>query len=322
MTSTTEQQAERAIQVDDRKPTPRSRRTPTLEQIKSAVELSGYLLEARIAQKLGEVGFYANPNAYVEHPITKGELIEIDVDGGNEKTILNEKSVVLGSAGVRLFIECKNNEQPLAVFLKQERHPRNNAWRIVHSGPPATLEAPQFNNPDVPVSLGACDWHHYCQPTEIATQFCTFKSQNGTWAADSSEKYRNSLNKLCLAVAGRAPRAASAQAGMFCVRLHYPILVLQGGLVAVSAVAEGTQVKPIGHVQLHRSARIGGKTLRLQIDIVTESHFPHLLEAIAAEFATLVENTNELRKELLSEVRRESREAIKRLTEEAERRLT
>jgi len=93
---------------------------PTKEQIKKAIEQSGYLLEQRICPIIEKYFFLTTPNEQYQDQDT-GKSREIDIHAIVLNSLFrNEYSDTFATI---LLIECKNNSTPVVFFTQQNPIP-------------------------------------------------------------------------------------------------------------------------------------------------------------------------------------------------------
>jgi hypothetical protein len=257
---------------------------PTLEEIASAIESSGYLIEARVARVLDDRGFFVQPNVFHLDPKDTTKTFEIDAVGRRGELVNPEN----GSAVVAsVLVECKNNALPFAFLVQRQEIGELNENQIQYGGYPSFISEPE-TSVRVPLhkSLGMKEWHHYCKAVEVATQFCAIerdKKSDKKWTAEANERYTKSFSNLALA-------AVQDWEGMFglhleCiqVQLTYPVAVFQGPICVVREKSGNAQVEYANHIQLHHVASLNGQLRGVQIDVVTEDEFPNLLATFESE---------------------------------------
>ena len=89
---------------------------PSLDDIKSALVKSGYLLEQRICQPIASKGYTLYPNDQYEDDET-GKSREIDLVAEKTYIIQGSKTVIISS---HLVIEAKTNSYPVVLFLNEK----------------------------------------------------------------------------------------------------------------------------------------------------------------------------------------------------------
>jgi hypothetical protein len=289
--------------------------TATPEQMQAAIESSGYLLEGRIAQVMANSHFDVQPNSFHSNPSDGGKAIEVDVEGSIvsllQHTRENDDSVT-----ARLLVECKNNSQPVAFFIRNQLSPAVNDSRIRYCGfPEYSMDA----ETKIPVALHELlemrHWHHYCESREIATQFCGFTRAKKEWKAEPMEHYSKSFSQLATVTGTRSLSWFDLKAQSIQVQLIYPVVVFQGQLFCVRNEGGKARVEPTEQIQLHHSALVNGTVVSVQIDIVSEAGFPALMARILGDLKDLKYRIKSLHPQLLKsavEQKRGSQDAATR----------
>ena len=142
------------------------------------------------------------------------------------------------------------------------------------------------------------EYHHYFTGN-IATQFCSFKQKkegNREWMAFHEVSHFESFQKLSDAIeyfiCKYYERWVSSPRTGVDIRLYYPILVVQGDLLEVLPSKRSLRVKQVRSVRYRRSAILNGEEAHYQIDVVTETFLPELLQIIDKE---LLETASRIR---------------------------
>jgi hypothetical protein len=76
------------------------------------------------------------------------------------------------------------------------------------------------------------------------------------------------------------------------VQASYPVVVFQGPIYRVEDSNGKAKVELVDRLQLHHSAVVNGRMVQVQIDVVTEAAFPHLMEEILQELKTFRDKIN------------------------------
>lgn len=137
--------------------------TQKLEEYKSAIENSGFLLEARVCGVIRILDYVLTPNSPIPHPEQPNELIEVDVEASAFDFVPKGG---WSSTNVILLIECKLNTQPIAFFSHPQPSPEN-SYLAAHCTDPGTAKL----GFDLLEDMSVEKWHHYAGAT-VATQFC------------------------------------------------------------------------------------------------------------------------------------------------------
>jgi len=268
-------------------------------EMATAIESSGYLIEARVARLMTEHGFFVQRNIFSTNPNDPAKPIEIDVTGRCFEWV-NERNKSTVTASV--LVECKNNTQPFAFFVQPQEIPELNENWIKYGGFPS-FSLDQETKIQIPLHklLEMNDWHHYCATTEVAVQFCSFTRPNKkkNWKAEPNENYSKSFSNL-------AVMAAQDWEGMFGLHLQniqvqmtYPVVVFQGPIYRVLEEQGKAKVEAVRHIQLRHSANLNGDLVTVQIDVVTEPELPVLVRTIQAELKMCRDRINLLYDRLL-----------------------
>ena len=262
----------------------------TPEEMSQAIDSSGYLIEARVARVLTESGFFVQQNIFSANPNDATKAIETDVVGRSFEWV-NETSGSTASASV--LVECKNNNQPFAFFLQNQRLPELNDNWILYGGFPSYSLDPETKI-HIPLHklLEMQNWHHYCASREVATQFCSFNRNGKKWKAEPNENYSKSFSNLAAASARDWEGAFGLHLQSIQVQLTYPVVVFQGPIYCVFEEQGRAIVEAASHIQLHHSAIVDGELLKVQIDVVTESEFTKLLSTIRSELRVFRDRIN------------------------------
>ena len=143
-------------------------------------------------------------------------------------------------------------------------------------------------------------WHHYCQPSEVVTQFCGFTRAGKKWKADPMNKYSTSFADVALMAALDSDGAFDLGRKNIQVQLAYPVVVFQGPIYRVRDKLGKATVEEVTHLQLNHSATLNGRLIEAQIDLLTESAFPSWMEMILTELRTFRDSINALYPRLLN----------------------
>jgi hypothetical protein len=261
-----------------------------LEEMAEAIESSGYLIEARIARVLAERGFFVQRNIFSTNPNDATKAIETDVIGRCFEWV-NEGNGSTASASV--LVECKNNAQPFVFFVQRPEIPELNDNWIQFGGFPAYSLDPE-TKVHVPLHklLEMKDWRHYCQTTEVATQFCSFARDGKKWKAEPNENYSKSFSNLALTASRDSEGMFGLQLQNIQVQMSYPVAVFQGPTYRVVEEHGKAKVEAASHIQLHHSAIVNGDLVTVQIDVVTEGELPSLIATIQSELKVFRDRIN------------------------------
>jgi hypothetical protein len=221
---------------------------PTVDQILSALENTGFLLEYRVAQKLQELKFYA----YLNHPFVDPEskkTREIDVlaeiynnvrEGGFPKVMVHAS----------LIVECKNYRDPLLVIGQEDQKIYHNDQPIITFDPLQYSFARKHtgNSAGIRFELRLGDLPSNCTQGFIASQLIKMNRNHGSWQASNDSIYDSIVYPL--AKASQNETAEIANVGdddpdakpwhLPSFEYIFPILVTSAKIFAVDVVPNGT----------------------------------------------------------------------------------
>jgi hypothetical protein len=275
--------------------------SPSRDQMLTALESSGYLLEQRVERVLQRHGYKVESNPVYPDLLT-GKQREFDIfatrhfDAGE------------GTLNPALVCECKNNAYPVVLFARDvssnptEREFDDDIWT---SGLPggfwtgtAYCTLPSFADFGV--------FHHY-YAGQISTQYCSFKppkQPNGTWTALHDEQHHLALDGLLQAVehmtdthyeslaaySENLEEAVECTGSIMDMRVYYPVVVLQGALYTASLGKGRPRLRRVGMGRL-RLGRPGPRveTRFSQVDVVTESCLSRYLAVVERDVTSASE---------------------------------
>ena len=215
----------------------------TPAEIKDALGSSGYLLEGRVAQVLQDLAGHVELNRFIADPRDEGRSIEIDVWGQLPERLGDDCDSVVAA---ETFIECKNNSQPVVFFMKSLANRWANVEYIKLSGFPISSADPDTRLHVRLQDLLEMTFHHYCDVSGVATQFCSFTRDQGEekqkqhdrkalltrhdwcWKTESMEHYSKSFASLCVAAETDESEFVILDQQNIQLRVTYPIIVFQG----------------------------------------------------------------------------------------------
>lgn len=181
--------------------------------------------------------FFVEPNVFNVDPNDADKKIDVDVLGRYFEWI-NQGNKDQAYASV--LVECKNNSQPVAFFVKPQQLKYLNAGRIFYGGYPSFSMDPNTKVQERLADLLKMDeWHHYCHEQEIATQFCSFSRQGKKWKAEAMNHYSKSFADVALMAATDPESGFNLNAQCIQVQLAYPLVVFQGPIYCARPLWQG-----------------------------------------------------------------------------------
>jgi hypothetical protein len=255
------------------------------QQIRDAVQRSGYLLEYRIEQVLRRHYWAVQSNQAYPDPVT-GKARELDLAAIGAEAITQDWRNILWP---RLLIECANNPQPMAFFSKTAEAPTAHMYELKFSGLPMRILA-KGRWSKLAEFLGMESYHHHCKG-RVSTQYCSFTPKKGTqpvqWLAQHEDSHFDSFNKLCFAlnhdIDDHYSHTKLRGRETINVQMYYPVLVLAGQIVDISPTRKELKLRSTKHIHYIQSYITAGREQQYHIDVVTEKYFPFLLRQIRNE---------------------------------------
>jgi hypothetical protein len=187
-----------------------------LEEMKSALLRSGYLLEQRVRTVLEEMDYYVQTSDAYPDEVT-GKSRELDIYAIN-----------FGKAGPREFdwvwnvilCECVNNTQPFILFPSERIFDTQN---VKHSGLPTKILSHEDGEETwerLSDFLQLYTFHHYC--TGLASsQYCSFQLKRNPreWMAFHPEDHNDAFNTLVMAMESDIAEHYKAWSWASCIQL-------------------------------------------------------------------------------------------------------
>jgi hypothetical protein len=288
--------------------------TVSAEQMKEAINRSGYLLEQRVEQTLGKRGYYVETNPVFPDSDT-GKSREFDIRA------LSATRIYKGGYNYvfpTLICECENNVQPIAFFVKESPISFLHHYDVKVSGIPVKIW-----QKDGYVSFsdftGMKEFHHYCKG-RVATQYCTFqlKKDKSSWVALHDEEHHNTFNSLIKALDyeigkhfdGWSPPSKLDEESVN-IQIYYPLVILQGELFTAELKHKALDLSKAKHVQFRKelfSARIS-EVETYQVDVISEGYLTTYLKMVESEMERI--------KKILQRKKNQVRASIEKIVEEA-----
>jgi len=283
------------------------------DEMKKAVERSGYLFEQRLVPLLKARGYHAIPN--YKFLSSDGSASELDIYAISAHEISRRRGYVWRT----LLIECKNLRCPLVLFTQRELLRTTDFLGYPHiSGLPQRVfeRGGAF---DISDFLKLENFHHYYSRAKTATQFCAIaeRSRKGSTGGTEGGKptkrntddyiaghhvgdidlYGDGIFKLVQAVRNDkrdfAARFSAKEIADQRVDLwfHYPIFVTAGTLYECQVTDRRPRYRRVHTAGfLHRGIQTAaGLADDCRIDIVDASGLRVLLQRIERETDRVVE---------------------------------
>ncbi len=268
---------------------------PTLEQIKVAIERSGYLLEQRICPIIERDGFIVTPNEQYQDQDT-GKSREIDTHAIRFNPLF--RNDFTDTYSTILLIECKNNSTPVVFFTQENPIPESIFGYTVLNGYPDGIWEDNTNGSiSIEDFFNFNKFHHNFKVKWIARQFCILKPKiigKGSpneiieWET-SHENLYDSIESLTKATAYYSLELRDSiilvenTKNFISLGMIYPILLFSG--LIYECRISGKHYKLIKNNHLTFYNTIQSKTLEgiYHIDIIQESFLPKFLRMVIEE---------------------------------------
>jgi hypothetical protein len=261
-------------------------------QMREAIQRSGYLLEQRVATVITKEWGFTGTNPVFPDPDT-GKSREIDIDAISATQIYKKGFNFIFPI---LLCECVNNPQPLVFFAKESFLSFLHSAQVKVSGIPVKIW-----QKDGYISLskfvGMEKFHHYCKGA-VATQYCTFQLKKGKlpWMALHNEEQHDTFNSLIKALdykiaehfdSWHLPQKADKEG--INIQIYYPLVILQGRLYSATLDKNQLILKKSKHIQFRKEFFVTrtNEVETYQIDVINEEYLPSYLKIIEAEMETV-----------------------------------
>jgi hypothetical protein len=259
----------------------------TRQEMVSAIESSGYLIEQRVEPILKKAGFLVHTNDVFKDDET-GKTREIDLTAISGKVLFGNHMLF-----PFLIIECENNKQPVVFFRNEATVSSLHHEDIKISGSPTFLV--KNENDLIPLSeaLKLNKYHHYCQGT-FSTQYCSFqfveKGQTKKWIAVHPElqhdTFQNIVKCLNFNIDNHFANYELPEVGeddVANIQLYYPILILQGDLFEAFLEKGTLKIESRKHIQYRKQIVRHTEPITTQIDVITEDYLLEFIKIIESE---------------------------------------
>ena len=265
---------------------------PTPEQILSALDHTGFVLEYRAAQRLRQFGFETFLNhAFTDPETGKSREVDILATVYNNIKVEGKYKVLINAT---LVIECKNYSDPLVVIGQDEQLRYHNDQPLITFDP--LLISFAARDPEVygslPMALDMLGLPSHSTRGFIGSQLIKMHRQGGKWRAANDSVYDSITYPLAKAVENERKRASDLSdddrpwhvPGLVYL---FAVLITAGNIFAVNVVPDGTPtVTAVKWVPLVRN--FSEDEFSFMMDVVTfdsieeylkERVFPTLKEA-------------------------------------------
>ncbi len=267
--------------------------TISKEQIKVALESSGYLLEDRVNKILKKQEWQTVPNSRFKDIKTQVER-EMDIVAFKNINDIDENNDQLNST---LLIECMNNKEPIAYFENLQKNPNRFA----------SLNFNVFNKSFGDILYWAQQELNDKNKIIYSSQYCGFqkvqkliKEHNDGWIATHPDNKHDSTSSLFQYIKYHIDQFKDFKSlpGHITGFYYRPIIIFQGELLSIQQNEELT-IKEVNRIkfQIPKTDNNGRYFL---IDVIKEDYFPEYLELIKTEDMKIIEMIKKHRGKLIN----------------------
>jgi hypothetical protein len=296
---------------------------PTTEQIKKAIEQSGYLLEQRVCPIIERYGFLTTPNEQYQDQDT-GKSREIDVYAVKLNSLY--RSEFTDTLETILLIECKNNSTPVVFFTQRNPIPESVfGYTVLNGYPDGIYEKESEEATSIEDYFHFEKFHHNYKVKWIAHQFCQLKpkvigqvisKQKIEWEASHNGLYE-SIESLTKATAYYSSELKSGivleedTKDFIHLGMIYPILLFAGQIFECRIIGKKYILFERNHLTFYKI--IQSKTLEgtYHIDVIQEDYLFKFLSAVNEENDKIVNQLKRKRNLLKANVERNFEEEKK-----------
>ncbi len=297
---------------------------PTIEEIKKALERSGYLLEQRICPIIEKFGFLTTPNEQYQDQ-DSGKSREIDVYALKVNSLYRNEFKDM--VEISLMIECKNNSTPV-VFLTQKTSISISlfGYVVLNGYPDGIYDKASKKVVSVEDYFRFKKFLHHYKEKWIARQFCQLKpkiinkgspKQKIEWEVSHEGLYESieSLTKATDYYSSKRKKSIVLKEDtkdLINLGIIYSILLFAGQIFECRIIGKNYRLFPRKHLTFHKT--IQSKTVEgtYHIDVIQEDYLSKFLNIVNEESDEIVKLLKRKRKLLKSNVKRNFQEGKKK----------
>ena len=267
-----------------------ARTTPTPEDIETALNKTGFLLEHRVAQSLRKrQSFYVNiAHAYPDPE--SGKSREIDVLAAVDHDVTREPDVKI-MINAELIIECKNSSGP---FVLIGDHGEDFPWlneSVALSFDPLQLNFPKAADATVESNLKLDRVPGMATVDEFTGyQLLRLNRQNSVWKADNNAVYDSILYPLAKAWQHQLKlneeelqeEIKESETGDWkypSLTYMFPIIVTSGQIFVVDVTSGQPEINEAKWAKIKRTFKSKELSCDLRADVVSFQHWEEYLDA-------------------------------------------
>lgn len=260
-----------------------SRPTPTADDIKDALNRTGFLLEYRVAQSLRQRKFSVSiSQAYPDPETGKSREIDVFADIGRDA----RRQPVDISITAELIIECKNSSGPFVLIGDHGEDYVGIDDAVVLSFDPLRLDFPKALHKAVEYELKLD--HLPGAPVKddfTGYQLLRVNRQNNTWKADNNAVYDSILYPLAKALFHRLDVQNEDDEDLedewkypFLTYL-FPIIVTSGQVFTVDVTSGEPEVSEAKWARVKRSFHSHERNADLRADLVSFKYWEEYIDS-------------------------------------------
>jgi len=259
----------------------------TLDEMRQAINRSGYFIEQRVKVALEKEGYYVETNRAYPDPGTNTSR-EYDIFAIKPFRLFRGEPGGLASV---IVCECQNNGQPVTFFGSDPPFTLMFQEGVKCSGLPVVVWNRNGFQSLSSVFRFETLFHQYRSP--VAKQYCSFFAprNKGGWVASHPDEQHQSFTTLVNAVetvvSQHYDNNLEPPHPAVDLQIYYPLLVLQGGLYRARQSRRDVMLREAKYVQFLRQFWRNGQPSAYQIDVIQESHLRAYLKLVDSEIRAL-----------------------------------
>lgn len=257
------------------------------EEIKDALQRSGYLLECRIAKWLFSKGYEFATNISFQDPVTE-KTREIDIIGVPIGCVDGKLNIAHHNS---LIIEAINNTVPIVFFQNEGFSLAGTACTLPKyvTTPKNEVDEGHFLNH---INLYEC---YHTSNGRFSTQYCSFqekksskvnkKNNKNEWMAYHPDELYQTFLKLYYYTKSTIKSWSESLPDHDWIRLfiYQPILILQGEIYRVEVDGTDFKLKNVDYIQFFFEQYYKGIRDSIVVDVMTEKYIPQYISMISEE---------------------------------------
>jgi hypothetical protein len=277
---------------------------PSTDDIMTAINASGYLMEQEVATQFERRGLHVRTSVAFEDP-DEGKSREIDVTA-IKRVAFDEKAKL--SAYVELLVECKNSANPFVFIARpknesdQHKCPEEFVFpykyqmtKDLGGNRRMTREVPAFHH------LGFNQVYETHVNAWKAVQFCRIDRKGNGWHANHGGLYDAIFYPMAKALSARRkemPRPSQPDDWRY-IWLFFPLIVTSGDLFLIDSGTGAPSPAPIDHVTFQRELKSGKLSGSYMVTFVRQAALETFLSSVVDPLAMLSSELIDKRQDFL-----------------------